>query len=172
MQSATKKMPIGLKILVGMTAAAAFVSVLYLLAGSLAAERGMSYRMWARGETEDFYRCTLVYDRLSKNGACELFVLYKQHYRETDTGTVQPFPVKKQDSISTMSVSSSAMRILYIRLPPVLIIVEKYQLFINTLHFFCYRRYHLSACLYYCRILSISAPFAESKTGNCGFILL
>lgn len=39
-------------------------------------------------ETEGFYRMTLVYDRLSKNGACELFVLYKEHQRETETGTV------------------------------------------------------------------------------------
>lgn len=28
------------------------------------------------------YRFTLVYDRISKNGACELFVLYKEHYVE------------------------------------------------------------------------------------------
>lgn len=30
------------------------------------------------------YRFTLVYDRTSKNGACELFVLYKEHYTEKD----------------------------------------------------------------------------------------
>ena len=30
------------------------------------------------------YRFTLVYDRPSKNGACELFVLYKEHYTEKD----------------------------------------------------------------------------------------
>lgn len=41
------------------------------------------------GETGDksregYYRFTLVYDRTSKNGACELFVLYKEHYTEED----------------------------------------------------------------------------------------
>lgn len=30
------------------------------------------------------YSFTLVYDRTSKNGACELFVLYKEHYVEKD----------------------------------------------------------------------------------------
>lgn len=30
------------------------------------------------------YCFTLVYDRTSKNGACELFVLYKEHYAEED----------------------------------------------------------------------------------------
>lgn len=32
------------------------------------------------------YRFTLVYDRISKNGTCELFVLYKEHYVEDDFG--------------------------------------------------------------------------------------
>ncbi len=40
-------------------------------------------------ETEGFYRTTLVYDRLSANGVCELFVLYREHNWETETGTVQ-----------------------------------------------------------------------------------
>ena len=31
------------------------------------------------------YRFSLVYDRQSKNGACELFVLYKEHYTEPDS---------------------------------------------------------------------------------------
>ncbi len=31
---------------------------------------------------EEFYRYTLVYDRTSENGLCELFVLYKEHYTE------------------------------------------------------------------------------------------
>ncbi len=40
------------------------------------------------GEPEDksctgSYRFTLVYDRTSKNGNCELFVLYKEHYTES-----------------------------------------------------------------------------------------
>lgn len=33
------------------------------------------------------YRFTLVYDRISKNGACELFVLYKEHSAENADGT-------------------------------------------------------------------------------------
>lgn len=33
------------------------------------------------------YRFTLVYDRTSKNGACELFVLYKEHYEKNGEGT-------------------------------------------------------------------------------------
>ncbi len=32
------------------------------------------------------YRFTLVYDRISKNDACELFVLYKEHYVEDESG--------------------------------------------------------------------------------------
>ncbi|MBQ9142036.1 MAG: hypothetical protein IJX63_09640 [Lachnospiraceae bacterium] len=34
--------------------------------------------------SEGYYRFTLVYDRTSKNGACELFVLYKEHYTKED----------------------------------------------------------------------------------------
>lgn len=46
------------------------------------------------GEAEDqyntgTYRFTLVYDRISKNGACELFVLYKEHYTEEESGMSQ-----------------------------------------------------------------------------------
>lgn len=46
------------------------------------------------GEPEDLYHTgtysfTLVYDRTSKNGACELFVLYKEHYAEEDGGMGQ-----------------------------------------------------------------------------------
>lgn len=43
-------------------------------------------------ETDGFYRMTLVYDRLSRNGACELFVLYKEYQRESETGSVQGDP--------------------------------------------------------------------------------
>lgn len=43
------------------------------------------------GEPGDYYdtgtyRFTLVYDRTSKNGTCELFVLYKEHYTEEKDG--------------------------------------------------------------------------------------
>ena len=46
----------------------------------------------AAGEPEDksstgFYHFTLVYDRTSKNGACELLVLYKEHYTENSDGS-------------------------------------------------------------------------------------
>lgn len=34
------------------------------------------------------YRFTLVYDRTSKNNACELFVLYKEHYVEDESGDI------------------------------------------------------------------------------------
>lgn len=34
--------------------------------------------------SEGYYRFTLVYDRTSKNEACELFVLYKEHYTKED----------------------------------------------------------------------------------------
>lgn len=46
----------------------------------------------AAGKPEDksdtgIYRFTLVYDRISQNGQCELFVLYKEHYIENGDGT-------------------------------------------------------------------------------------
>lgn len=40
-------------------------------------------------EPEEFYLMTLVYDRLSKNGACELFVLYREYHYRTETGIAQ-----------------------------------------------------------------------------------
>lgn len=43
-------------------------------------------------ETDGFYRMTLVYDRLSGNGACERFVLYKEYQRESETGHVTGNP--------------------------------------------------------------------------------
>lgn len=43
-------------------------------------------------ETDGFYRMTLVYDRLSRNGACELFVLYKEYQPESESGRSQGEP--------------------------------------------------------------------------------
>lgn len=43
-------------------------------------------------ETDGFYRMTLVYDRLSKNGACELFVLYKAYQHEAEAESVAGEP--------------------------------------------------------------------------------
>ena len=43
-------------------------------------------------ETDGFYRMTLVYDRLSRNGACELFVLYKEYQPESESGRSQGDP--------------------------------------------------------------------------------
>ena len=59
-------------------------------------EQGYSYGLKynAKGNlyidlgNEGEYHFTLVYDRTSKNGACELFVLYKEHCIRDDAGNI------------------------------------------------------------------------------------